>query len=222
MRSRLHPVPATATGGGGAAGARVASRPPLVWEPVLTRDALGPPTTLADIREWTKSGPTSWDRSETRDGALSGADGEISHTLPDAAWEFHGLLTLANGDDAKTDSAMASVLGADGTRFAVLVRNLGSTFLVMVQTIDATGAATTHRTVAVAPRTLDVVFSRTSPHALQIAVDGVPLEHALVIAPAAAPPRAVTLRVTGSTQVGHGRLEVADVALRSAAFPTPP
>ena len=176
-----------------------------------------PPTSLSIIAQWKKSGEAAWDRSETDLTTLIGISGEILHPLHDGMWRLEGVLTLANASTVKTDSASIAILGADGTRYEIAVKNLESTFVIMTARRDPDGHCTTFHTDAPAPHNIRFAFIHLDPRFLAVELDGVPLEHPLGLPLAALPLKAIALRVHSSSDAGHGRLEVSDFVILYAA-----
>jgi predicted Ser/Thr protein kinase len=200
-----------------AATAAVASPAPAATSPATPVETpakaptLGDPAPLFHIGEWTKAGQAQWDASENIENALAGVAGEIAHPLEPRPWEIAGTLRLSNAEDLKTDVAAIGVVGADGSRCYVQVSNLAGAFALLVEKSDPQGERTPIHSDGFKPRDVQVVLRHVREQFLELTIDGVPLEHAVGLAPAALPIKAVFLRAKGK-----GPVDVQNLAIRYA------
>lgn len=200
----------------GKSGPTASSTAPTQEIPINKTDrppAMDAPSSLAVRMQWTKVGEAAWDNGETDASSLVGISGEIRHELRDGLWRVDGVLVLANGVSGKTDGASVAIIGADGTRYEVVVKNRDSAFVTMTRRIDPDGNVTTFHTDVSPPHDLRFSIMHLTPRFLAVEMDGVPREHVMGLPAAALPLRAIALHVDSTAGAGHGRLEVRDFTI---------
>ncbi len=165
-----------------------------------------PPETLARIADWTKAGDAQWDRSEDKEGALSGVAGEIDHALKPGLWRINATLVLENGE-VKTDGGSIGLICADGVRYQITIRNLGTSTLVSTDKIAAGGHADNLHTQAEGSE-LHIELRHTEEGFLEMMVNDAPVVRPIGLPPKAFPIAALFLRVDNTKHGARAPLTV--------------
>jgi predicted Ser/Thr protein kinase len=174
----------------------------------------GQPETLARIADWTKAGEAQWDRSETQEGALSGVAGEIDHPLNPGLWRITATLNLENGE-VKTDGAAIGILGADGVRYQLSIRNLGKSTLVSMDKLSADGHAD-NLNIRPEGNEVKVEIHHDEDSFLELIVNGAPVARPIGLSAKALPITALFLRVDNAKQGQRSPLTVQQLTVAYA------